>query len=60
MIVPHTSNNPERKRTAKPTIRLARCPTCGRPCIRHRGRDHCLHCGDLPLIDRAERREVAR
>jgi len=46
------------KRPAE-SLRIGHCPTCGRPCVRVRGRDHCLRCGELPLLDR-ERREVRK
>ena len=32
-------------------IHIGRCLDCGRPAIRHRGREICLHCDGEPLFE---------
>ena len=41
---------PRRKKLLKPLIHVGRCPHCGKPAIRHRGREVCLHCDGEPLL----------
>ncbi len=38
------------KRRSKSLIHVGRCPHCGKPAIRHKGREHCLHCDGEPLL----------
>ena len=40
-----------RKKLLKPLIHVGRCPDCGKPAIRHRGREVCLHCDGEPLFE---------